>query len=253
MEQKYVRVPFDLELAKKISDKSTKGNIVTRRGDEVRIVCWNYKSMSGDYPILALVNEGSQEKPIPYSKEGRYNVHGYFSEDCLDLMLEKPEYMTYKDGDILYVRLNNDNRYIFIYRYNRKCKTNIYVALDDNGKLWIEDNYITINDDIYELRFATEPEKQKLIEALKESKEPKAKEYLKRFFGIEQKQECEFKPFDKVLVRDGDRDKWKCDLFSHKTEFNSFQYMCVSDSYKYCIPYNEHTARLLGTTDNWEG
>lgn len=41
-----------------------------------------------------------------------------------------------------------------------------------------------------------------MVDALKASKEPKAKEYLKRFFGIEEKPKYDFKPFDKVLVRD---------------------------------------------------
>lgn len=40
-----------------------------------------------------------------------------------------------------------------------------------------------------------------MINALKASNNPKAKEYLKRFFGIEEKPKYEFKPFDKVLVR----------------------------------------------------
>lgn len=55
-----------------------------------------------------------------------------------------------------------------------------------------------------------------------------------------------FKPFDKVLVRDGDACEWTCNLFSHKTEN---LYVCMDASYQYCIPYegNEH---LLGTTDS---
>lgn len=114
MEQKLVKVPFEVELAKEITNGTKEGRIVTRGGDEARIVCWDYKSMSGDYPILALINQGKQEEPIPYSKEGRYNVYGYFSENCLDLMLEIPKYMTFKDGDVLYVETENNNNFIFI-------------------------------------------------------------------------------------------------------------------------------------------
>ena len=47
--------------------------------------------------------------------------------------------------------------------------------------------------------------------ALKASKEPKAKEYLKRFFGIEEKPKYEFKPFDKVLVRDEENEDTQAD------------------------------------------
>lgn len=65
-------------------------------------------------------------------------------------------------------------------------------------------------------------------------------------FGVsDQKQEPELKPFDKVLVRDGDDDEWVCDFFSHIDERDLFY--CVGTWFKQCIPYegNEH---LLGTT-----
>lgn len=95
------------------------------------------------------------------------------------------------------------------------------------------------------------PKNKKLITALRESKEPKAKEYLKRFFGIEQKQEYEFKPFDKVLVKDDDENSaWSCNLFSGKNEDGT--YMCIGGYWDMCIPYNDQTKHLLGTTDNWE-
>lgn len=57
--------------------------------------------------------------------------------------------------------------------------------------------------------------------------------------------EQQFKPFDKVLVRDRDDFVWRADIFSHMSVDN---YICVGTMWKQCIPYegNEH---LLGTTD----
>lgn len=43
METKYVRVPFEVELAKKITEKLVDGRIVTRDGRSVRVVCWDRK------------------------------------------------------------------------------------------------------------------------------------------------------------------------------------------------------------------
>lgn len=57
-----------------------------------------------------------------------------------------------------------------------------------------------------------------------------------------------FKPFDKVLVRDSDDNIWKCHLFSHIVKNERFQYKCIGNSYKYCIPYNDDTKHLIGTT-----
>lgn len=60
----------------------------------------------------------------------------------------------------------------------------------------------------------------------------------------------EFKPFDKVLVRDSDSDIWQIDLFeSDKMPFTACDYACLASSWEQCIPYagNEH---LLGTSDS---
>ena len=60
------------------------------------------------------------------------------------------------------------------------------------------------------------------------------------------------KPFDKVLVRD---DKfstyWRCAFFSHKREEERtpYKYAATYGSYKFCIPYNEETKHLVGTTE----
>lgn len=59
----------------------------------------------------------------------------------------------------------------------------------------------------------------------------------------------QFKPFDKVLVRDSDYCEWKCDLFNYIND--EHQYICVGSHWEQCIPYegNEH---LLGTTNKPE-
>ena len=58
------------------------------------------------------------------------------------------------------------------------------------------------------------------------------------------------KPFDKVLVRDDSLEYWEAQLFSHiiKDEIH-FPYVCTNDSNRYCIPYNDDTKHLVGTTD----
>ncbi len=53
-------------------------------------------------------------------------------------------------------------------------------------------------------------------------------------------------PFDKVLVKDSDS-TWRCNLFSHKEE-NYFR--CVASYYRMCIPYNDETKHLVGTTED---
>ena len=57
------------------------------------------------------------------------------------------------------------------------------------------------------------------------------------------------KPFDKVLARDDGSWEWKVNFYSHKIE-DAFPFKCVSGAYIFCIPYNEDTKHLVGTTDD---
>lgn len=56
------------------------------------------------------------------------------------------------------------------------------------------------------------------------------------------------KPFDKVLVRYCNA-VWECNIFSHICNNIEYPYCCISDTAKYCIPYNDNTKHLVGTTD----
>lgn len=58
-----------------------------------------------------------------------------------------------------------------------------------------------------------------------------------------------FKPFDKVLIRDHDDEKWSCDLFSYMEDGKA---ICVGTYVFQCLPYNEDTAKLVGTTKSLE-
>lgn len=56
------------------------------------------------------------------------------------------------------------------------------------------------------------------------------------------------KPFDKVLVRSDRQNIWSCDLFSFIDYLTNYFQCCVSFN-QYCIPYNDDTKHLVGTTD----
>lgn len=64
------------------------------------------------------------------------------------------------------------------------------------------------------------------------------------------KKESEFKPFDKVLVRDVISGVWMLAQYAFEDKGTEYKYNTVGGEYwQYCIPYegNEH---LLGTTEN---
>lgn len=63
------------------------------------------------------------------------------------------------------------------------------------------------------------------------------------------KPECPFMPFGKVLVRNHEDLVWFTNFFSYYKNNNGYHYCCIDNSCRYCIPFNEQTARLVGTTD----
>lgn len=57
-----------------------------------------------------------------------------------------------------------------------------------------------------------------------------------------------FKPFDKVIVRIKDTDKWAVDFFSYYTNDRKYPYACSGNRwFCQCFPYNQVTACVVGT------
>lgn len=56
-------------------------------------------------------------------------------------------------------------------------------------------------------------------------------------------------PFDKILARDGYQHIWTCELFSYVDD-SDYPIVGLSVSYKCCVPYNEETKHLVGTSDD---
>ena len=66
------------------------------------------------------------------------------------------------------------------------------------------------------------------------------------------------KPFDKVLIWHCASECWSCEVFSHLT--GKYTCNCIYGCYTRCMPYNDDTKHLVGTTDEapeyyryWEG
>lgn len=58
------------------------------------------------------------------------------------------------------------------------------------------------------------------------------------------------KPFDKVIVRDACYMNWTCGFFSHTVVLdNMYKYNVAECLYRMCIPYNNETKHIVGTTE----
>ena len=268
METKMITIPFDVERAKKIQAGEEPGKIVTREGCDVRIVCWDVKD--NDFPIVAALTsleDKNNESVLVFKEDGRSCHHENFKEDGFDLLLQVPEWTQCKKGDVVSCEIDDgDGEYKRWYGIVKKVDctiegdTNGYVEFvviwnleHRNETDYVEQNYFTNHFDCINL--ATEEEKRRFIEELKKyTHDSDMKKILKEYFGIEEKQECEFEPFQQVLVRDDCKRRWVCALFNFydRRKETSYPFVCIGGSFRYCIPYNDQTKHLLGTTDDWE-
>lgn len=246
METKMITIPFDLELAKKIQAGEHPGKITTKDNKDARIVCFDAFNAC---PLVVLIKSISSEYSVMYNEVGKAS---WADETELpgDLVLQVPEWTQFKDGSVLITIKGS----IFVLNRIEGYKVYDYVALTNglgrtlsfgtDGRHYTEFGQIE--------GFATEEQKQQLIDALKKSTDPRAKECLKRFFGIEEKEEYKFKPKDWVLCYGNG---WNLCQFSHtklRDIDNTMMYVTVGGiAYEKCIPYNDQTKHLLGTTDDW--
>lgn len=79
-------------------------------------------------------------------------------------------------------------------------------------------------------------------------------DYEQELLAEQEKEKCPFREGDKVLVRDYDSSEWRFAIFASYNKDSKEPYKMKSSllSYRQCISLNEHTWRLLGTTDEYK-
>ena len=157
----------------------------------------------------------------------------------------------FKDGDVVFVRCKRFC-YIEIFNYFKDDELYDYASLSTTLQMIdICGKYPISKDEIVEIRIATDSEKKQLFEAL-------AKE--NKVWNAEKKQVVDLKikwitpkPFDRVITRGDNNDIWTANIFSHMNSYGEYVAIGCVGGYHYCLPYNDDTAHLIGTTDEWKG
>lgn len=183
----------------------------------------------------------SEELSQCYINEIENRCGGKLNLETLEIE-KQPEF---KDGDIVALVVRKCT-HIAIFQSRQEAYIGFHAVFCQNDELLLEKPFREDVGDI-ELRLATDSEKQQLFDTL--AKEGKAWDSEHKMI-VDIKKEHQFKPFEKVLVRDSYDDVWRASFFSHIKE-NDGRYVTTCLVWKFCIPYegNEH---LLGTTDNFE-
>lgn len=158
--------------------------------------------------------------------------------------LEIEKQLEFKDGDIVVY-----GKSVAICR--KICKHTLfpYVSIDETSRLLFNDNPNVSPD---ECRFAKEEEKQQLFDAL--AKEGKVWNSDKKQI-VDLPKKCEFKPMDWCLMRDIRGEEcfaWSLCQFAYQLKRGKYEAV-GGNWFDECIPYNEETKHLLGTTDEWKG
>lgn len=177
--------------------------------------------------------EDNKDAAQSYIKTIEKNLGGKLNLETLEIE-KQPEF---KDGDIVVY-----GKSVAICRKIYKHTLYFYVSIDETFGLLFDDNCTSSE----EYRFATDSEKQQLFDAL--AKVCKAWDAEKKAV-VDLKPKWTPKPFDRVITRTPDT-PWTANFFSHIDSDGIKN--CIDDRYLMCLPYNEETAKLIGTTNNVE-
>lgn len=190
--------------------------------------------------------EDNKEVAQTYINTIEERLGGKLNLETLEIE-KQPEF---KDGDILFTKTNILHfPSVFILDTNRNEMRSYVRFLIERGH--IDYGMPVYNLDTNRFRYATEEEKQQLFDAL--AKKGKAWDAEKKQI-VDLKPKWTPKPFDRVITRVNDDAIWTANIFSHIDRHGKYVTIgCISgyDHY-HCIPYNEETAKLIGTTKNVE-
>lgn len=155
----------------------------------------------------------------------------------------------FKDGDIVAIMVRKCT-HIAIFQSRQDEYIGFHAVLCQNDELLLQEPFREDVGDI-ELRLSTDSEKQQLFLAL--AKKGKAWDSEKKQIVDLKPKWITPKPFDRVITRGGNNDIWTANIFSHMNSYGEYVAIGCVGGYHYCLPYNDETAHLIGTTDEWNG
>lgn len=218
------------------------------------------KGMKLYSPLLGNVTleEVDNNSTIPIRVNDSFNSRSYFTKtglyydradgECLLFPSSKMRDWTkfFKRGDV--VRNKDGNRYAIFDCWESDDYTNFNTTINYSNEsfamFYTKEVYNTNN-----FVKASDEERAIFIDNVEKYYNGK---YNPDTLQVEPiKSKCEFKPFDRVLVRDGINKKWIPSIFlCYEDEVDEdFPYVCLNGRYGQCIPY-EGNEYFVGKTVN---
>ena len=166
---------------------------------------------------------------------------GKLNLETLEIEKTQPEF---KDGDVVCISGMGYLAYGIVKSIDNSSKKLEYYVLNDMSTLKIDD-WLSFEDK--QIQPITETQRIILFDAL--AKENKAWDAEKKQI-VDLEPKWTPKPFDRVITRDFDDGVWSVNIFSHMNSQGEYVSIGCVEGYAYCLPYNEETAKLIGTTNN---
>ena len=193
--------------------------------------CGNFKISNNNYGW-------TDEFYIPASEEAKKELFNKMKEagyrwNAGTLKLEKIE-SQFKEGDVVVDRYGN---LCLVSKIENPITITVNAVLYTDNDLKIYNNSGT-NRLSKEITLASIKDRNKFYSTLVREGYIYYKEQHKL---VKQ----EFKPFDKVLVKNNSEDPWKTDIYLNYVESTYYNYRCTTDYYKLCIPYEGNEYLLV--------
>lgn len=246
-------VPFDLNTARKIKSGEIEGSVLI---DNIEIeFVYESKDCADRYNLLFVKKDGSGISAIYADTEGCA-----LGDTTLELRVEAGAY--FKEGDIL----TSTKGCQFIYdglitegAMGSICGMTTYGDIEfDRCILWTD---VYSEDKNRNVRKAIEEEKKFLAEKIIKAEDGRKINIIKRYLSeyeylLDEMPKHDFKPFERVLVRDEGDKEWHISLFAREivgdSDGLSYKYECSNGTlWDCCIPF-EGNECLLGTAENPE-
>ena len=224
---------------KSIEQKFQVGQYITDGHDSGQIIevnchCYKILDFTGNTNII-----------IPFTLQDNY--HLWTIQDA-------------KDGDVLALSWMEDEnlfeKIVIFKKYHNEGVNGLYSMpcvegygnTFMNGKMLFTDEKVPYYSKtwICNLQPATKEQRDRLFQRIKEA----GYKWNVESKTLEEKFDPKtLNPFDRVLVRNYKTTKWRCEHFSHFDGGNYNPCIASCCSYTFCVPYNEETKHLVGTTE----
>lgn len=192
--------------------------------------------------LTSVFEKANDDAAQTYIKTIEERLGGKLNLETLEVEKHQTEF---KDGDIVVY-----GESVAICRKIYKDTLYFYVSINDVFGLLFNEHVVSSEG----YRFATDEDKQRLFDAL--AKENKAWDVEKKQI-VDLKPKCEFKPFDRCIwkIRNCEGSIWQASFVSYVDEYGATPMgMPIDEDLVNLIilPYNEETAKMIGTTKDVE-